>query len=78
MLRLLTYTVSGMVVGMILGVGAVSTYMIDYLDRLEKSVNVYGLNTFLYGCIEGKRSSASCVDITRKNENNITLPDSVE
>lgn len=78
MTRILLYAASGVIVGLLLGVGITSSYMIRHLDRMEEAINLYGLNSFLYGCTEGQQSDTSCLDITKNNENNIVLPKNIE
>jgi hypothetical protein len=77
-MRTAFYAISGLLIGLMIGVTVMSSAMIDQFDRIEAATNVYGLNTFLFGCIESRRSKLSCLDITRQNEKHIILPDSVE
>jgi hypothetical protein len=77
-MRTVFYAVSSLLIGLIIGVTAMSSVMIDQFERIEAAANIYGLNTFLFGCVESRRSKLSCLDITRQNEKHIILPDSVE
>lgn len=78
MIRSMLYAATGLIVGLLIGIGVTSSHMITHIERMDHLINEYGLNTFLYGCVEGRRSEMSCLDVTRQNEANIILPEYVK
>lgn len=74
MINRILYTLSGIVIGLLIGVTMMSDYMVKRLEAIEEATDVYGLNVFMYGCVQGRKSKLSCRNVTKKNENNITLP----
>lgn len=68
------YILLGVIIGFLISIGMVSNAGIENIKRIEVVVNEYGLNAFMYGCIEGRKSDLSCYDVTKENEKNITLP----
>lgn len=74
MINRILYTLSGIIIGFLIGVTMMSDHMVKRLEAIEEATDFYGLNTFMYGCAQGRKSKLSCRDVTKENEKNITLP----
>lgn len=74
MIKGVLYTLSGTVIGFLIGVTVISDQATKRLEAIEEATDFYGLNVFMYGCVQGRKSKLSCHDVTKQNERNIILP----